>query len=46
MSERAGDLALAIALVFCGGFARLWHVPNARGESKHNLLKNAKGRPY
>jgi hypothetical protein len=25
---------------------RLWHVPNAWGKSKHNLLKNAKGRLY
>jgi hypothetical protein len=25
---------------------RLWHVPNARGKSEHNLLKNAKGRLY
>ena len=25
---------------------RLWHVPNARGLSEHNLLKNAKGRVY
>jgi len=25
---------------------RLWHVPNVRGNSEHNLLKNAKGRLY
>jgi hypothetical protein len=25
---------------------RLWHVPNAGGKSKHNLVKNAKGRMY
>jgi len=35
--------ALAIALGH-GGFVWLWHVPNGRGKSKHNLLKNAKGR--
>jgi hypothetical protein len=29
-----------------GGFARLWHVPKAWGNSVHNLLKNAKGRLY
>jgi hypothetical protein len=37
------DLVLAIALV-SRWFARLWHVPNARDKSKHNLLKNVKGR--
>jgi hypothetical protein len=31
-------LALAIALVL-RWFARLWHVPNALGKSKHNLLE-------
>ena len=29
-----------------GGFAGLWQVPNARGNSEENLLKNAKGRMY
>ena len=29
-----------------GGFARLWHVPNAWGKYEHNLLKNAKDRLY
>ena len=40
-----GGLALAIALV-SRGVVRLWHVPNARGNSEHNLLKNAEGRPF
>jgi hypothetical protein len=46
-----GDLALAIALVSrwvsfdkLRTSVRLWHVPNVRGNSEHNLLKNAKGR--
>jgi hypothetical protein len=44
-SRGIGDLALAIALV-SRWLVRLWHVPNRWGESKHNLLKNAKGRLY
>ena len=40
-----GGVALAIALV-SQWVVRLWHVPNARGKSKHKLLKNAKGRLY
>ena len=27
-----------------GGFGRLWHVPNALGNSEENLFKKAKGR--
>ena len=30
----------------CVGFARLWHVPNARVDSEENLFKKAKGRLY
>jgi hypothetical protein len=45
-SDAGGNLALLAALVGAVGLARQPNVPKALGNSKENLFKNAKGRPF